>query len=217
MKLSTRLLHCANYATGFNKLADIGTDHALLPMYAVTEGLVSKAQAIDNKKGPYETAVSNVQKQGLENKVEVILGDGLSKLDSDVDVVVISGMGGGLIAKILTENPRKNVERFILQPNNNSQAIRKILPEINCKIVDEIVFLDGHEIYEIVVIEKGFQKLSNLEQLFGPINLREKPYYFVKMLTLELDKLHRILEQISDPMQRLPIKAKIQLIEEALR
>lgn len=216
MKLSTRLLHCANYTQGFNKLADIGTDHAFLPIYAIQEGFVSTALAVDNKEGPYVVAYSNVKKHGLEEKIKVILADGLTKLDDDVDVVVISGMGGGLISNILQASSLRNVKRFILQPNNNSQAIRKALSEIKFKIIDEIMFLDGEEIYEIMVIEKGEESYTNLELLFGPILLRDKPYYFELRCKHELEKYQKILAQVSEPHDRIRIQAQIKLIEEAL-
>ena len=74
MKISKRLSTCLKYTEGFNKLADIGTDHALLPINAVTLGYVSSAQAIDNKQGPFVIAYSNVLKYELNDKVEVILG-----------------------------------------------------------------------------------------------------------------------------------------------
>ena len=101
MKISKRLSTCLKYTEGFNKLADIGTDHALLPINAVTLGYVSSAQAIDNKQGPFVIAYSNVLKYELNDKVEVILGDGIKKIDSDVDCVVISGMGGSLAGLFL--------------------------------------------------------------------------------------------------------------------
>jgi tRNA (adenine22-N1)-methyltransferase len=89
VKISKRLSICLKYTEGFNKLADIGTDHALLPINAITLGYVSSAQAIDNKQGPFVIAYSNVLKYELNNKIEVVLGDGIQKIDSDVDCVVI--------------------------------------------------------------------------------------------------------------------------------
>ena len=127
MSLSKRLFTCARYTDGFVKLADIGTDHALLPIHCINEGYVLNALAIDNKEGPYVIAFSNVKKQGLEDKISVILSDGIKDIDDDVDVVVISGMGGSLISDILQKDPVRNVKRFVLQPNNDSKSIRKII------------------------------------------------------------------------------------------
>ena len=123
MKLSKRLSLCAKYTEGFINLADIGTDHALLPITCIQSGYVNKAQAIDNKKGPFVIAYSNVKKNNLTDRIKVKLSDGISEIDDDTDVVVIAGMGGELISKILQKDDKKQVKRFILQPNNNVEII----------------------------------------------------------------------------------------------
>ncbi|MCK5761700.1 MAG: tRNA (adenine(22)-N(1))-methyltransferase TrmK [Candidatus Izimaplasma sp.] len=116
MNLSKRLNSCLRFTEGFKRLADIGTDHALLPIEAIEHGCVLSAVAIDNKIGPFKIAFNNVKKSGFEKKITVLLSDGLEKLDDEVDVVVVSGMGGGLIANILLKHSLKNVKRVILQP-----------------------------------------------------------------------------------------------------
>lgn len=217
MKLSKRLLTCANFAQGFNRLADIGTDHAQLPIYCVKEGFVTSAQAIDNKEGPFVIAFSNVKKEQLDHKIDVVLGYGLEKIDDDVDVVVISGMGGSLIARILQRDNLKNVKRFVLQPNNDTEAIRKSLSKIDFMITEELVMIDNKKLYDVIVIEKGTRIYNNLELAFGPINLKEKPYYFVKRIEREIEKLTEITMNVIDPSQKLQILARIKLLEEALQ
>ena len=69
MKLSKRLSLCAKYTKGFTNLADIGTDHAMLPIHAIRKGYVSKAQAIDNKQGPFVVAYGNIKDARLEDKI----------------------------------------------------------------------------------------------------------------------------------------------------
>ena len=112
MKLSRRLSLCAKYTDGFLNLADIGTDHALLPIVCVKNGYVMKAQAIDNKRGPFVIAFSNVKRYKQEERITVKLSDGISEIDDDTDVVVIAGMGGDLISQILEKDDKKNVKRF---------------------------------------------------------------------------------------------------------
>jgi tRNA (adenine22-N1)-methyltransferase len=216
VKLSKRLLNCAQFTVGFNRLADIGTDHAHLPIHCVKEGFVSSAMAIDNKEGPFVIAFSNVKKQNLDSKITVIKGDGLDKIDENVDVVVISGMGGSLISRILMKNDLKNVKRFILQPNNDTEAVRRSLKRIGFKIIDEIVLLDSSKIYDIIVIEKGKAEYNNLELIFGPINLSEKPFYFTKRIQSEIKNLTEITNKVIDPSQKVQIMARIKLLEEAL-
>ena len=217
MKLSKRLLNCAHFTAGFNKLADIGTDHALLPIYCIKEGLVSNVLAIDNKEGPYLIALTNVKKHGYEKQVEVLLGNGIQKITDDVDVVVIAGMGGILISKILQMDPLKNVQRLILQPNSDTYAIRKILKHIGFKIVEEVVLLDSQKLYDVIVLERGIQELSKLEEIFGPINLREKPYFFTLRIEKELEHLHKIEALIHSKDEKIQLLARIKLLEEALQ
>lgn len=217
MKLSKRLYTCARYTDGFLKLADIGTDHALLPIHCVTEGYVSSALAIDNKQGPYVIAFANVKKQALENKIQVILGDGINKIDDDVDVVVISGMGGSLIKDILLKDSTRNVKRFILQPNNDSKSIREALSKIDFKIIDELVIKDGHKYYDVIVIERGSQELTVFEQEFGPINLQLKPHFFIERIEKELNKLTKIAQNLKGSPNAISVLARIQLLKEALK
>ncbi|MBN2604440.1 MAG: SAM-dependent methyltransferase, partial [Bacilli bacterium] len=143
------------YTEGFNKLADIGTDHAMLPIHAVLEGYVSNALAIDNKEGPFVIAYGSVLKHHLSDKISVVLSDGLEKIDQDVDVVVISGMGGVLISDILTAHPTRNVKRFVLQPNNEANIVRETITKIGFRIVDELVVHEGNKFYDIMVAEIG--------------------------------------------------------------
>jgi len=214
MHLSTRLEACLKYTEGFVKLADIGTDHAMLPIVAVERGNVMKALAIDNKFGPFIQARTNVNKYQVTEKVKVLLGDGLEKIDDETDVVVISGMGGELIVKILSSSDLRNVKRIIIQPNNNVPLVRAILEQIEYHIVDELVLEDTKKLYEIIVVEKGTITLSTTEMEFGPINLIEKPYYFIQKVQRELDHLRSIIDNIEQPEERKKVEDRIQLLQE---
>lgn len=214
MHLSKRLEACLKYTEGFVKLADIGTDHAMLPIVAVQRGNVVSALAIDNKFGPFLAARTNIIKYNVTDKVKVLLGDGLEKIDDETDVVVISGMGGELIVTILTSFSLRNVKRFILQSNNNVPLIRQLLPEIGFYIVDELVLEDQKKLYEVLVIEKGHQQLTPLEIEFGPINVIQKPYYFLKKITREVEHLTSIVGNIEQPDEKLRIKNRINVLQE---
>ena len=216
IKLSLRLLTCARYTDGFMNLADIGTDHALLPIHAINEGYVLKAQAIDNKEGPFVIAYANVKRQSLSDKIKVVKADGLSKIDDDTDVVVIAGMGGKLIKDIMLKDSLKNVKRFVLQPNNDTKKVREMLKEINFRIIDELVIKDGRKYYDIIVIESGESNLTSFECEFGPINLKTKPFFFQERVEKEMAKLNRVLDTMPE-VHRLSVKARIELLKEALK
>ncbi|MCK5388073.1 MAG: tRNA (adenine(22)-N(1))-methyltransferase TrmK [Candidatus Izimaplasma sp.] len=217
MSLSKRLNSCLYFTQGFNKLADIGTDHALLPIEAIMQGYVLSAIAIDNKIGPFGIASNNVKNSNLADKITVLLGDGLDQLDDDVDVVVISGMGGGLIANILKNHSLKNVKRLILQPNNDADMIRKMLSTISYHIVDEVIINEKNKLYDLIVIEPGKKEYTSLEIIFGPLNLVEKSYFFTMRIDSELKRLNTLLNQVSSPDRRISIQARILLLKEALK
>ena len=215
LDLSKRLFACARYTDGFNELADIGTDHAMLPIYAIREGYVSKALAIDNKEGPFVIAFSNVKKRNLQDKITVIKGDGIEKITDSTDVVVIAGMGGRLISDILTSHSTRNVKRFILQPNNEADKVREVLSDIHFKIIDELVLKDNHKYYDIIVVERGESTLTSFQIQFGPINLKQKPHFFIERLDKEIAKLNRILPNIPTDQHKMSVQARIMLLEEA--
>jgi len=217
MPLSKRLLSCVRYTDGFIKLADIGTDHALLPIHAVEQGYVYRALAIDNKEGPFVIAYANVKKANLSDKISVIKGDGIQKIDDEVDVVVISGMGGKLIASILEKDSLKNVKRFVLQPNIDTAAVRSTMNQLGFQVIDELVIKDGRKYYDVVVFEKGNETLSSFEYEFGPVNLKLKPFYFLERIEKERKNLINILKKTEVPSHRIAIEARLLLLEEALK
>ena len=217
MSLSKRLNSCLTFTQGFKKLADIGTDHALLPIEAVKQGNVLSAIAIDNKIGPFGIAYNNVQNSGLKDKIKVVLSDGLEQLDVFVDVVVISGMGGALIADILQNHSLRNVKRVILQPNNDTFMIREILEKIEFHIVDELIINEKNRLYDLIIIEPGIEKYNKLQTIFGPINLVEKTYFFTVRIKSELKRLTSLLEQVTTSKKKIAIKARMSLLEEALK
>jgi tRNA (adenine22-N1)-methyltransferase len=210
MKLTKRLLACAKYTDGFNTLADIGTDHAYLPIYCVTQGYVSNALAIDNKEGPFVVAYSNVKKERLQDRIQVILGDGLNKITDQVDVVVVSGMGGYVIKTILEQDPHRNVKRFILQPNNAAHEIRASLENLHLKIIDELVIKDQNRYYDILVLESGSQPLSDLEIRFGPLNLKQKPFYFMERIEKEISKLEKLAKKLDNHEDQAQVLSQIE-------
>lgn len=217
MNLSKRLEACVHFTDGFNHLADIGTDHAQLPIAAIQRGYVSKAQAIDNKHGPYVIAFANVKKYDLEDKINVVLSDGLEKIEETTDVCVIAGMGGELISEIIMKHPTRNIKRFILQPNNNAHKIREILPKIGFKIKDELVLEDQNKIYDVIVLEKGTSSLTKDEITFGPINLKQRPFYFLKKLQQEIIQLEYILTKVSSEEEKQQINTKLSKLKEMLQ
>ncbi|MBR2471176.1 MAG: SAM-dependent methyltransferase, partial [Clostridia bacterium] len=106
MNLTVRLKTVADLAGKSVSLADIGTDHAYIPIYLMQKGLISKAVAADINKGPLERADKNIRKAGLSDKIVLRQSDGLDNIkDNEAETVVIAGMGGEIISHML-EKPK---------------------------------------------------------------------------------------------------------------
>lgn len=156
--LTPRLLAIAEAAKGAKVVADIGTDHAYVPVYMCLELGTDYAIAADINKGPLERADANIKKYGLQNRITTRLSDGLKKFEADdADTVVIAGMGGTLIAKILEDSPqmKKDKIRFVLQPMTAEEELRRYLLGNGYTIKDECLAREGEKLYTIITAEVG--------------------------------------------------------------
>lgn len=118
--------------TAGSRLADIGTDHAYVPIYLVQSGKIPGAVAMDVNRGPLERAEENIRDYELEDRIKTRLSDGFSALEQEeADSAVIAGMGGGLMIRILKEgeNVVRTLKECILQPQSEIEKVRAFLLE----------------------------------------------------------------------------------------
>ncbi len=183
MVLSERLTRIASYVPKGSVLADIGTDHALLPIYLVLEGICPRAIACDLYPGPLDSAKANVILYKLTQSIEIRQGDGLEPLQpGEADVIVIAGMGGAKIKEILEGSPAVLNETpcLILQPQRGSGVVRKWLFDHNWVITDEDLVLERDLFYEIIVAKQSADQEPQYEidddTLFeiGPLLIAKK-------------------------------------------
>ncbi|MCM3339690.1 class I SAM-dependent methyltransferase [Paenibacillus sp. MER TA 81-3] len=157
IKLSKRLQWIADWVPEGSRLADIGSDHALLPVYLAKHKRISFAVAGEVNQGPFEAARRQVQGACMEMIVNVRHGDGLSVVkQGEVDCITIAGMGGSLIATILSADPKKleGVTRLILQPNVGEDIVRRWLREQGWALVQEHILEEDGKIYEVLLAER---------------------------------------------------------------
>ncbi|MGI6669388.1 MAG: tRNA (adenine(22)-N(1))-methyltransferase [Acetivibrionales bacterium] len=150
MRLNRRLKMIVEQIPPCEILADIGTDHAYVPIYAVKTGLCDRALAVDIRTGPLSAAANNIKRHGLEKLIETRHGDGLGPVRlSECDVVVVAGMGGLLIRDILSsaQDKAKTANLLILQPNSAAEALRKWLYENGFALTCERLVKDAGKIY----------------------------------------------------------------------
>ena len=177
--MSKRIEEIGKLIHPYKTVADVGCDHGYLLIEAFNQG-ITFAQAIDNKQGPLNAAKQNLKEYG--EKIIFSLSDGISDLDPMIEVVVLAGMGGSLVYKILTSqiNKLEKVKRIIIQANRNIEKVRKFALEHSFKVVFEKVIEEESIIYEIIVLEKGYQLLDESEMIFGPCLLKEKNEIFIR-------------------------------------
>lgn len=140
-----------------NIAADVGTDHAYVPISLINENRANYVIASDIKPGPASIAKENILKHNLSDKIDVRIGAGLSILKlKEADNIIIAGMGGEMIKNILINN--ENIARnskLILQPMNDQYELRHFLLENNYKIIEEDLSLEGFKVYNIIIAESG--------------------------------------------------------------
>ncbi len=156
--LKPRLAAIAAFVPKGSSVADIGTDHAYLPVFLLQCGVVNKAIAADVHAGPYRAALETVTASGLVDAISVRFGDGLGVLaPSEADTVVIAGMGGSTIIKILeaSADVTNSITRLILQPMTASATLRRWLVQNAWHIVEEELVEEDQILYEIIVAERG--------------------------------------------------------------
>jgi tRNA (adenine22-N1)-methyltransferase len=216
--ISKRLKVASQYLKGFHFLADCGTDHALLPIYAVEKGYVKKAIASDNKHHPLLSAKNNIAEHRLYGKIQTVLAEGLSylNLENDVDVITVMGMGGRVISSILEDAYLYNVKRMVLQPNSNQKDVRLFLQDHKWKIVEETFLKDQNKYYQIIVAEPGKMSLNDLEMEFGPHILSEKNDVFIERIQMMIAQLNQALSETKNQKTKNKIMKRIDFLRGAL-
>lgn len=196
IKLNDRLLTAIPFVRQGKKFADIGTDHAYLPIYLVSKSIISSAIAADINKGPLEKADENIEKYGLNSQISTVLCDGLAKINPEnVDDIAIFGMGGELIIKIIDEaNWLKDADkRLILQPMTHPEKLRKYLSQNGYKIIGETLSLDRGKIYQTICAEyDGFiREYDDFTYAFGEFILGNPNELLIELLNKTKIKLER--------------------------
>lgn len=224
--LSKRLQAVADMVTPGLLVADVGCDHAYVSIYLVESNIASGVIAMDVKKGPLEIALHNIKSSGLERQITVRLSDGLSKLNQgEAEAVVIAGMGGSLMIRILEEGKQRVAEQkeLILQPQSEIHKVREYLHQIGYKIVKEQMLIDMEKYYTLMKAVPGKEQYDNTaEYYYGKKLLEEKDPVLKTYLEKEasmVDALVKKLEKESTMKAMVRLKELLQdkeRIKEAL-
>lgn len=195
MKLDIRLRMVAGLIRPGIPLADIGTDHAYLPVFLVENDIIPSAVASDVKIGPMENARKTIVRSGLQDKVVPVLSDGLKEIPHSFTDFCMAGMGGELIAGILEESPwvQKEGNHFVFQPQTHPEDLRRYLYDNGFEILKEDVVKDRTRYY--LAIEAVYT--GNIEKH------KETDYYIGKLM--ESSSIHK-KKYLSRVASRLDVK-----------
>lgn len=136
-------------------VADIGTDHALLPVALVQGGKCTGGYACDIKRGPLESAARTIAAAGLTERIERVLCDGIPAHGTDCDTIVIAGMGGLMIADILSRADISDHTQLLLQPMTKAHELRRYLVHNGFVIDRERYVREGKMIYVVLDARRG--------------------------------------------------------------
>jgi tRNA (adenine22-N1)-methyltransferase len=222
MKMSRRLSMLSEWVPSGARFADIGTDHALLPVYLAGAGRVAFAVAGDVNPGPVEAARRQVAETGLANIVSVRQGDGLAVLaPGEVDTVCMAGMGGSLMTRLLEEagDRLKGVRTLVLSPHVAEDAVRRWLMAHGFVLDRERLLEEDGVIYTLIcavhaetasdaearnaalyneaVLAPCLPKIRmSLLQEMGPLLIRSGGDEFRRKWELEIAKREHVIQQM---------------------
>lgn len=176
-ELSPRMSLIASKVLSGAVVADIGTDHAFIPIWLIKKGIIERAYLSDIKQGPILMAQNNALKYGVTDNMTFLVADGLQMAQKySPDTVIIAGMGGEVIEKILEESQyskRDNV-LYILQPMTKITFLRKYLLENGFMICDEELCAEDKKLYIVMTAMRGNDTPYSEFELFFSRKLIEK-------------------------------------------
>ncbi|MGL5978767.1 MAG: tRNA (adenine(22)-N(1))-methyltransferase [Erysipelotrichaceae bacterium] len=216
MKLSKRLQAIADLIPNGCVVADIGTDHALLPCYLMQEHKARHVYACDVNQGPLDHARETVEKYGYMDGITLRLSNGLAALDCDVEVICIAGMGFETIKMILEADLHRftKIKALILQSNTDLPELRAWVNARGLTIQKEVMVEDGFT-YHVFHLVWGVQTLSPLEVQYG-FQLQDDPLW-IASLQRRLQHLQSIVAQLPESNSRYQeITAEINVLSSIL-
>lgn len=205
MKLSKRLQAIYDMVPS-GVAADVGSDHGKLIISLFEGGVISKGYAIENKKGPFSRLKKAINDSGFQKDIIPMLSDGISELPSDVDIVILAGIGGINIIDILKAHPGKlkNVSTIIVDAHNAIPAMRKAICKMGYIIADEDIVEDAGKYYEIIKFIAGEAiHLDDVDYEFGPVLRNEKSCTFKEKYNSRIHEIDSLLSNKKLPDKKI--------------
>jgi tRNA (adenine22-N1)-methyltransferase len=210
-------------------LADIGTDHAYVPIALMQRQKITGAIAMDINEGPLKRANDNIAAAKLNTRIETRLSDGLNKLKpGEADTILIAGMGGELTIHILEEGHAvcEAASELVLQPQSDIQKVREYLREHQYRIIDEDMVCEDNKYYPMmraVRVEKNdvWDKMNEQTRtacdIYGPLLIKNGNPVLRRFLVREHRILTELCNELESHVRTEAIQKRIEEVEEKLR
>ncbi len=200
--LSDRLKAVADMITPGLPVADIGCDHAYLPIYLAKEDVSPYIIACDINAGPIIRAQENIEDVDLTERIDVRQGDGLSVIKpGEVKCVVLAGMGGKLMIRILSEGEEvlRGVSEIIMEPQSDVSLVRHFLQDNGWRIISESMVSEVDKFYPVIKAVPGEMNWDKeIYFRYGKILLREENPVLHEFLLLEKKYCSELLKELSE-------------------
>ncbi|MCR4744754.1 MAG: tRNA (adenine(22)-N(1))-methyltransferase TrmK [Lachnospiraceae bacterium] len=223
-KLSKRLERIISFVDKGAKIADVGCDHGFVPIELIERNIASEACALDVNSDPLSKAKSNAERAGLSEKISFYLSNGLEKLPAGkADTVIIAGMGGILMARILDQGPKDvmdGLKTFILAPQSEYEHFRHYLADKGFEIKDEALIEEDGKNYPIIKAEltgKSYSYENEIYYRYGKILPERRDPVLRENLLNDISNLNKLLGIRSLPeTRRKELEKEKRLAEELL-
>ena len=196
MKRLEQMISLINSRIG---VADVGTDHGILPVTLALRGYRGNLIATDIHAAPLQVAVKQAEEAGVKDKIRFCLTDGLDGIDpSELDTIVIAGLGGDVICSILdrAEWTMDPAYRMILQPMTKAEVLRFWLCNNGYEITEERLVRENGRIFRILSVRfSGVNTpMTDTELYLGKLCLSEREPCFEQLLEQEIDRMKKKVE-----------------------
>ncbi|MBQ8148321.1 MAG: SAM-dependent methyltransferase [Lachnospiraceae bacterium] len=214
MELSMRMKQVADMVEPCKTVADVGCDHGYVSIYLIKQGIAEQVIAMDVRKGPLSRAEQNVQQEQLTGQITCRLSDGLEKLTyGEADAIVIAGMGGPLMIRILEQGAakRQGTELLVLQPQSDIPAVRRYLHKIGYEIIEEAMLREDGKYYTVLKgVPQVHEEWSPVAYQYGKYLLESKSKILMEFLAQE----SQVLGQIRDSLRTQQTEKSRERLEE---